>query len=449
MKKERPVLFRPTPKQAAYISASEREVLIAGGSGSGKSLALLMAAAHGTGQAGHRALIIRRSFAELRELLSKSLTIFPSIGGTYHASTTTWRFKSGAEIELGYCDSHLDHARYLGRQWNFIGIDELCEYGADTEDANGEPCSSTYLFLMSRLRSPVGTNLPLEIRATAVASGVGKLFVQQRWQIPPEGGDTLVVDPSTGLHRRFIFATVADNEHLGGEDGQYAQTLKALPQHQRAAWLHGRWDAVSGSSMFPEWDAAVHLVAPFDIPRTWKFYRACDDGYNAPMCVLWCAHDADTTDTIYVVRELYPSTNTATCGRAILDIDEQVVPGVRWGGPIDTSAFVNLGTGTSRGHAMNELGCNWRPVEKGTGSIQAGLSAIHARLAKRDGGMPGLRVFKGMCPNLVRELTAAVTAPNNCEVLDPSCPDHSIDALRYLVSYKRPWTKVVKVKWAF
>ena len=429
-------VWRPTPKQAEFIAACEREVLMGGGSGSGKSSALLLAAAHGINNPAHRALIVRKSFARLRDMIGRSLEIFPAIGGVYNAATTTWNFR-GAKIEFGYCDSPLDHGRYLGREWNFIGVDELCEFAADTEDANGERCSSTYLFLISRLRTTKGSGLPLEIRATCVPSGVGKLWVQRRFHIPDDGADSLCVDETTGLHRRFIRATLENNPHLLGS--AYERTLQGLPQHQRRAWLEGCWDSVEGSAVFSEWNRDLHTVAPFEIPRGWRVWRACDDGYAAPLACLWLCHDEDTSDTIFCVRELYARGLTPeAAATAILAIDAQVANGEELRGVIDSAAFANIGLGSSRGHAMNSLGCNWRPVEKGRGSVLAGLSAIHARLAQRADGSVGLKLFREHCPNLVRELTAAVYSPNNPEEIDASCPVHSVDALRYGLSNRPP-----------
>ena len=39
---------------------------------------------------------------------------------------------------------------------------------------------------------------------------------------------------------------------------------------------------------------------------------------------------------------------------------------------------------------MNRFGCRWRPSEKGPGSRIAGKAQIHARLALRNDGHPGL-----------------------------------------------------------
>jgi hypothetical protein len=100
-------------------------------------------------------------------------------------------------------------------------------------------------------------------------------------------------------------------------------------------------------------------------------------------------------------------------------------------GVIDSAAFADTGMG-ARGDIMNKLGCCWRPVDKYPGSRLHGLSAIHSRLALRDGGRSaGLRIFRDRCPNLVRELTSPIYSTRNPEEIDAGCSDHAVDALRY------------------
>jgi hypothetical protein len=80
---------------------------------------------------------------------------------------------------------------------------------------------------------------------------------------------------------------------------------------------------------------------------------------------------------------------------------------------------------------MNALGLDWTPATKNGGSIAAGLGAIHSRLQPRANGTVGLKIFRGRCPNLVRELTSLVYDNRHIEEFDPACSTHAIDALRY------------------
>jgi hypothetical protein len=258
--------------------------------------------------------------------------------------------------------------------------------------------------------------------------------VKARFNIPDDGSSSECRDPDTDYRRVFIPARISDNPHLSGTE--YEKQLRALPEAQRKALLEGRWDVYEGA-IFSEFNYNVHVCDPFPIPREWRRWRACDDGYAAPACVLWFAHDRDVNDVIYVTRELYCSGMTPeVMAREVLTLDDGANPK----GVIDSAAFANYGmSGVSRADVMNKLGCRWRPVEKGPGSRLAGLSAIHARLALRDNGRTaGIKIFRGCCPNLVRTLPALTYSTRNPEEIDPACEDHAVDALRYGLLWKQP-----------
>ena len=113
---------------------------------------------------------------------------------------------------------------------------------------------------------------------------------------------------------------------------------------------------------------------------------------------------------------------------------------------IDSAAFSDIGTGkSSRAETMNSLGCNWRPVEKGAGSVVAGLAAIHQALALRKDGTPGLRIFR-TGKNLIRTLPQLVYDPKNPETFDPSCESHAVDSLRYALTRKKIWSGRVRLR---
>jgi hypothetical protein len=435
---ERPVLWQPTQKQAEFLSCPAREVLFAGSVGSGKTDAILMAGLSQVKNPKHRALILRRTFPMLRDVIGRSHELFLPLGATFNKGTSQWTFLSGAILEFGFLDADEDKFRYMGRQFSFIGWDELTSWPGDGTDAQGQPVSSAYVYLLSRLRAVEGSGLRLEVRATCTPGGVGHSWVKSRWNIPDDGSSSEVIDPVSGFRRKFIAAKISDNPYLAGTE--YERQLAALPEASRKALLLGRWDVYEGA-VFSEWNPSVHVCNPFPVAATWELWRACDDGYKNPCCILWFAHDRDVTDTTYVIDEIYGAgLLPSELGEAILHRDRDIDIG--FGGEtykndqpltgvIDSSAFSDYGSGGfSRADAMNRLGCNWRPAEKGTGSRVAGISAIHARLALRRDGTPGLRVF-GRCKNLIRTLPSLCYDTAHPEDIDSDAEDHAVDCLRY------------------
>jgi hypothetical protein len=444
MKKEQTILWQPTGKQAEFLSCPAREALFAGSVGSGKTDAILMAGLSQVKNPKHRALILRRTFPMLRDVIGRSHELFLPLGATFNKGTSQWTFPSGAILEFGFLDADEDKFRYMGRQFSFIGWDELTSWPGDGTDAQGQPVSSAYVYMLSRLRAVEGSGLRLEVRATCTPGGVGHAWVKSRWNIPDDGSSSEVIDAATGFRRVFIAARISDNPHLAGTE--YERQLAALPEATRKALLLGRWDVFEGA-VFSEWDYGRHTCEPFEVPETWEMWRACDDGYAAPACVLWLAFDK-VHDRIFVIDEIYErGLSPEDLAIAVLKKDAAFERELR--GVIDSAAFAEIGLGAesgkgSRGHIMNSYGCGWTASEKGAGSRVHGISAIHQRLALKKDGYGGLVMFRN-CRNLVRTLPAAVYSRSNPEDIDDSCEQHAVDALRYGLTRRKMEFRLMRV----
>jgi hypothetical protein len=149
--------------------------------------------------------------------------------------------------------------------------------------------------------------------------------------------------------------------------------------------------------------------------------------------------------TFYVVAEIYERGQLPEAlARKILNVDYSIMLDYGLGdlepndeplsGVIDSAAFSDVGTGkASRAETMNRLDCNWRPVEKGAGSVVAGLAAIHQALSLGKNGLPRLRIFR-TCKNLIRTLPQLTYDPKNPETFDDGCESHAVDSLRYALT---------------
>jgi Terminase large subunit, T4likevirus-type, N-terminal len=229
-------LWEPSERQTEFLAATEDEVLFGGAAGGGKSDALLIDALGGaygaTDKPTYRALLIRQTFPELRELIDRSQLIYPIAvpGAEYHTQDKEWRFPSGAKIIFGYCERDADVYQYQGQQFQWIGIDELGHYATPR----------VWEYLSSRLRS-TDRSIRCYMRATC---NPGPKWIMERFGIDPSGAPSLVVVDVDGtkIKRRFIPSRLSDNPHLEGSG--YEQRLKLLPDADRRALLHGEWGVI-------------------------------------------------------------------------------------------------------------------------------------------------------------------------------------------------------------
>ena len=401
--------------QTEFLAAPELDVLYGGAAGGGKSFAMLADPLRYCNKSAHRALILRRSMPELRELIDKSRELYPKAfpGCRFREVEKLWNFPSGAKIEFGFLEKDADVYRYQGQAYSWIGFDEITHL----------PTEFGWNYLSSRLRTTDPDIIPY-LRCTANPGGVGATWVKKRYVDPSEPGKAF--QGYGGLTRKFIPARLTDNPYLA-TDGRYEEMLKALPPVQRKQLLEGNWDITEGAA-FTEFDPDVHVITPFFIPIGWERTKGIDYGYASESACIWAAVDS-SDGTLIIYRELYRKGLTGVdlgCIITEMEIEDPFsVPGV-----LDTSAWAKTGTtGPTVGEALQREGHKLRRADKNRiqGKIQ-----IHEYLKLQQSGRPNIQIFN-TCPNLIRELQSIPLDKNNSEDVDTHAPDHAYDALRYLI----------------
>ena len=438
------IVWQPQPKQRQFQERPEYEALYGGAAGGGKSDALLAEALRQVHIPHYKALILRKTYPQLTELITRSHAIYGAAFPRAHYNGTEhcWHFPSGAMIYFGSMQHSKDKTNYQGKAYDFIGFDELTHFTYDE-----------YSYMFSRNR-PTGPGTRVYIRATTNPGGIGHGWVKDRFitAAPPLTPikDVYTVASPEGMvqiekNRIFVPSTVFDNQKLLENDPNYLASLAMLPEAEKNALLYGSWDSFEGQ-VFTEWrnDPAhykdekwTHVIEPFRIPGWWNIYRGFDFGYQKPFSVGWYAVSPD--GIIYRIREYYGCTGVPNQGvkmhmadvaREIKRIEEEDdnIKGRKIFGIADPSIY-DVSRGDSIADIMAREGVYWEP---GDNHRIAGKMQYHYRLAFDEEGAPLLQVFN-TCKHFIRTIPNLVYSQTNVEDIDTTTEDHIYDECRYVL----------------
>jgi phage terminase large subunit len=404
-----------TVKQKLFCLSRALYTAYGGARGGGKTHAVRWKAAAGALRYdGIRILIVRRTYPELQSNhIEPILRLVPPELASYNGTLHTMTFVNGSVIKFGHYSGNSSETEYQGQEYDWIFMDEATQF---TE--------REFRFLGSLLR---GVNkIPKRFYLTCNPGGVGhrwvkRLFINRSFitdRANPEENE----NPND---YSFIPATVEDNTYLMEASPAYVQMLSSLPENIRRAHRYGDWDALAGT-YFPEFNAARHVIKPFQIPAHWMRYRAFDYGLDMLAC-LWFAQDE--SGRTYMYRELkLPNRIVSDAAKMILSYtlsDERIgitfAPPDMWNRQKDS------------GKTMAELFMtSGVPIVRADSNRVQGWLQVKEALALRQDGRPAL-LFFSTCTETVRDLEAILaddSNPNDCAT-EPHEVTHTVDALRY------------------
>lgn len=455
------VIWQPQPRQYAFMQRSEYEAFYGGAAGGGKSDVLVIEALRQVEIPHYKAIIFRKTYTQLGELLAKADNYYPRIvpGAKYNSQQHVWKFPSGARIYFGGMQHMKDRTKWQGWQFDFIGFDELTHFQFDE-----------YSYMWSRNRAS-GPGTRVYLRSTGNPGGVGHGWVKARWIDPAPPMTTMrkrldIVDADGNKitkwrTRIFVPAKLTDNKILMENSPEYMQSMMMLPQKEREALLDGNWDSFSGQ-VFMEWrndpdryadHKFTHVIEPFVVPKHWKIIMGYDWGYSKPFACLWVA--VDEQGKYYVINELYGCTgepnhgvmwDDARIAKKIREIEDEDpnLKGRRIERVADPAIFdaSKVGGEGSQAELMERNGVYF---ERGDHARIAGKMQLHYRMRFDDIGECLLQVFN-TCPHTIRTLPALVYSQISPEDVDSAQEDHLYDVLRYIAMRRKISPPVVEKK---
>ena len=423
--------FEPLPKQLAFISARDREIVYAGGFGSGKTLsggfkALVTALAY----PGTVGLVARQTSGALADNTQKILLegddkppVIPRelIAHRSEKHGTTITLHNGSQI-LFRSFQDWNEKRLLGPNYGFVYIDEATE------------CTERiWLAFLSRLRHPAGPE-----QAWATTNPNGHDWVWRRFH--PDSGQ------ASGV---MLHAPTEENIHL---TSSYLQWLRSQPREWQKRFVDASFDTAAGQ-IWDEWDRAVHVVPPFELPYSWRPIDSLDHGRRNPTAYLQARVDFDGN---ILVTDGYQEPGLVSQHAAAIRILRRSHND--FGAIVaDPSCWAAGATGKSVAAMYQENGLQ---LVAGKNDVEAGLGRVSELLMRREGepfpdwhpwagtlgpdghgaprlfvlDVPGTIPLRAEIPDYRwRDLSAAVERNQDQPEEPRKKDDHACDALRYLV----------------
>lgn len=422
MKEKKKVLKlsgKPQERQKLFFYAKEKYVAYGGARGGGKSWALrrklILMCLH---YPGLSALIIRRTYPELRENHIRPLLSELSGFAVFTETRKTFEFPNGSRIRMGYLDSENDVNQYQGQEFDVIALDEatqLTEYQFQT--------------LKASLRG--ANDFPKRMYLTCNPGGVGhgwvkRLFIDREYR-----------DGERKEDYAFIPARIYDNKILLSHDPEYLERLKSLPPALRDAWLMGKWDAFSGQ-FFSEFDTALHVVPPALPDKNSVLYCAIDYGLDMLAAVFVAV---DSGGNAFVYDEIYKSDLIVSeAAKLILEksggVSYFIAPADLWSRQKDSGKSIYelfCENGVYLTKLFPERVGGWMCLKEWLKPYTDGNGEKNSRMK-----------ISSVCTDLIRCLPQLMYDGNNRgdAATKPHEITHAPDALRYFASFRTVCAKV-------
>ena len=208
--------------------------------------------------------------------------------------------------------------------------------------------------------------------------------------------------------------------------------LDRLTGARRQRLRFGKWVQAEGA-VYESYDAAVHLIDRFEIPRHWRRVRVVDFGYVHPFVCQWWALDEDGRAFRY--REIYMT------GRTVAEHAQQI-------NRLSKDEAIEATLCDHDAEDRETLRQNGIPNKPAYKDVMRGLQAVEDRWKKAGDGRPRLFLLRDSLVERDRSLIEAKRPTCTEEEIDGYVwgnhatkerpvkeNDHGCDAVRYFVAW--------------
>lgn len=381
----------------------------------------------------YRAIIFRRTYPRLGEIIDRSFKYFKHLDAKYSDKDISlkipaWTFPSGAKYAFGHCQNEPDKYNYQGKEFHYLGFDQIEEF---TE--------SMYLFLMAQNRTS-DKQIKCYVRCTANPGGVGHAWVKKRWietckpnivswfkRVEDEDIEVDKLD-RLAISRSFVPASVYDNPSIIQNDPNYVKRLEQLPEADKQALLYGNWEVFKGQ-FFKMW-RKMHHVREQEVSPSYIKFLSLDYGYGAPASVGWWQVDYD--GNIHRYREFYSEGYTY---QALAEKIKSLTPPTEkldycvadpaiWG---DRAHHKDVREGESGAETMQKVWSNFTSLTKADNDRVVGWGRMRILLEQNKISCAPC------CRDSIRTIPTLIHDDTKVEDINSEGEDHAADEWRYAI----------------
>lgn len=273
---------------------------------------------------------------------------------------------------------------------------------------------------------PGGEELYVEALNRTIDSG-GQLWLTATPVLGKNWMFERLYEKQDGQHIQCWTVSLLDNKHIPRAEKDMIYDMLTEDEIQRR--FYGVFTTLEGA-VWKEFDASIHVIPRFDIPRTWRKIRAIDFGYTNPFVCLWIAQGDD--GELYIYQEYYQA------GKLIQEHAAEIFRR-DWLGLTDGRTTPKFDATVADHDAQDRAqlaaeGLSSSPAKK---DVRPGIEAVNRYFKLQPNGRPRLYIMDN-CTMTIKEAGKYRYATGTQR--DPSeepikKDDHTQDAMRYGVMW--------------